>query len=157
MRFWAKKKIWNLLSLTVIAVVAALIVANGLHRKSDREALVNAYRELKGDQKQATFKGRLDMARLLPLYESLDTSGCPQNFREAWFDYTTSLESAQRHSREALFAFGAFLATDGLASAAMAGSALKSTDAAMKDDPSLAVRAVQRIFLQYDIGPNDLQ
>jgi hypothetical protein len=124
-------------------------------KRLERARLVEVYRQLKKWDNEY-----LRTRQALPRnqhFVALNTTGCPKDFRLAWFDYNTALIAQQRHAGQVLVDGVAALATDGATAVFLGGEALKSADASMKDDPDLAIRAVQRCWIEYDIGPKDLQ
>lgn len=134
--------------------------AEKARHERDRAALVDVYRQVKAVEKECTIvrgnRKQVNMGRVFTLYNKLDTSKCPQDFRLAWFDYLTAWQAQRHHQGELLLEAGAALMTAGATSAALVGKAVTTADQAVKDDPALAVRAVKRFWVQYDISEKDL-
>jgi hypothetical protein len=151
-----KPGLMGAVALLALGIVAMMLVQH-FHGQT-RVALVKVYRQIKFDQRSCTYpNGSQNVPRLLDLYDQVDTSACPEDFRVAFFDFRTACRNQRHHENvAALEALGA-LVTDGATQVLLAGSAIGSADKSLQDDPQAAAARVRRFWVQYNIGPADLK
>jgi hypothetical protein len=127
----------------------------------DREAVITFCHQIKPLTDECTRNGRTDNRRLLTMFEALDTTRCPQDFRVAWFDLMTFYEKQKRDATATLIegvgTIAAWAFGYGEVAAVLGKGTLQSGEATAKDDATLPLRAVARCLVNYNITRGDLQ